>query len=72
MASKQELLKNKAVIEEINKHKWIESQKVGYDIGFDRAADDWITRFADQWERGHESKKDLKFVKPMKLGKKER
>lgn len=56
MASKQELLKNKSVLEEINKHKWIESQKVGYDIGFEKAASDWITRFADEWEKSQTKK----------------
>ena len=28
--------------EEILKHKWIESEKAGYDIGFERALTDWI------------------------------
>jgi hypothetical protein len=69
MVTRPELLKNKAVIEEINKHKWIESQKAGYDIGFEKAAEDWIGRFADEWEQGHEPKKGLKFVKK---GKKEK
>lgn len=69
MASKQELLKNKAIVDEINKHKWIESQKLGYDIGFDRAADDWINRFADHWEVAHQPKREPKLIKK---GKKER
>ena len=63
MATKQELLKNKAVVDEINKHKWIESQKVGYDIGFEKAADDWIGRFADDWEKIHSDKKGPKLLK---------
>ena len=69
MASKQEMLKNKTIVEEINKHKWIESQKVGYDIGFERAADEWVTRFADQWETAHQPKKGPKLILK---GKKER
>ena len=28
--------------EEILKHKWIESEKAGHDIGFERALTDWI------------------------------
>ena len=28
--------------EEILKHKWIESERLGYDIGFERALLDWI------------------------------
>jgi len=69
MVSRPELLKNKQVIEEINKHKWIESQKAGYDIGFEKAASDWITRFADDWENVHSPKKVEKLTKK---GKKER
>ena len=32
----------KAEKEEIDRHKWIESEKAGYDIGFDRAMFEWI------------------------------
>jgi hypothetical protein len=35
--------------EEILKHKWIESEKMGYDIGFERALLDWIRRHRDKW-----------------------
>jgi hypothetical protein len=35
--------------EEILKHKWIESEKVGYDIGFEKALLDWIVRHRAQW-----------------------
>ena len=37
--------------EEILKHKWIESEKVGYDIGFERALVDWITRHRSAWNQ---------------------
>ena len=42
--------------EEILRHKWIESEKLGYDIGFERALVDWITRHrsACQLTRRHE------------------
>lgn len=43
------LLKDKRVIEEINKHLWIESQKVGYSIGIERATDEWLRLYADGW-----------------------
>ncbi|MBU1870215.1 MAG: PilZ domain-containing protein [Candidatus Omnitrophica bacterium] len=33
------------VLAEINKHKWIESEKAGRDIGFMRAAEDWLAKF---------------------------
>ena len=46
---KRKLLENKEVIEEIKRHLWIESEKAGYDIGFEKAAEDWITRFSDDW-----------------------
>ena len=36
----KELLKDKRVTEEINKHLWIESQKAGYSIGVERATDE--------------------------------
>ena len=36
------LYKNyKDEVEEINKHKWIESEKAGYDIGWNKALIDW-------------------------------
>ncbi|MCC5833204.1 MAG: hypothetical protein JJU20_00580 [Opitutales bacterium] len=35
--------------EEILKHKWIESEKAGRDIGFERALLDWIRRHRDGW-----------------------
>ena len=30
--------------EEILRHKWLESEKQGYDIGFERALLDWIVK----------------------------
>jgi hypothetical protein len=35
--------------EEILRHKWIESEKVGYDIGFERALLDWIVKYRSAW-----------------------
>ena len=35
--------------EEILRHKWIESEKVGYDIGFERALLDWVIRHRTTW-----------------------
>ena len=45
----RELLKDKRVLEEINKHLWIESQKAGYSIGIERATDEWIRLYAPGW-----------------------
>ena len=35
--------------EEILRHKWIESEKAGYDIGFERALLDWILKYRSAW-----------------------
>ncbi len=35
--------------EEILKHKWLESEKAGRDIGFERALLDWIRNHRDSW-----------------------
>ena len=35
--------------EEILKHKWLESERLGYDIGFERALLDWIRKHRDNW-----------------------
>ena len=35
--------------EEILKHKWIESEKAGADIGFEKALLDWIVRHRSSW-----------------------
>jgi hypothetical protein len=35
--------------EEILRHKWLESEKAGRDIGFERALLDWIRRHRDGW-----------------------
>ena len=35
--------------EEILKHKWIESEKAGRDIGFEKALLDWIVKHRSQW-----------------------
>lgn len=35
--------------EEILRHKWIESEKVGHDIGFEKALLDWIVKYRSSW-----------------------
>lgn len=37
---------------EISLHKWYESEKVGHDIGWDKATIDWMIRFGS---RGRDS-----------------
>jgi len=41
--------------EEILKHKWLESEKAGYDIGFDRALTDWIFKHRAKWRRARQA-----------------
>jgi hypothetical protein len=36
---------------EIKKHKWIESQKAGKDIGWEAAATDWMCRHFPKWKK---------------------
>ncbi|MCA9403100.1 MAG: hypothetical protein KC897_04910 [Candidatus Omnitrophica bacterium] len=45
----RELLQDKRVIEEINKHLWIESQKAGYSIGIEQATEEWLRLYAVGW-----------------------
>ena len=37
--------------EEILRHKWIESEKEGKDIGFERALTDWIIKHRSKWRK---------------------
>jgi len=41
--------------EEILRHKWIESEKAGRDIGFERALTDWIIRHRSKWRKARQS-----------------
>ena len=40
--------------EEIMKHKWIESEKAGRDIGFERALTDWIIKHRSKWRKSRQ------------------
>jgi hypothetical protein len=53
-----DLLKNSSLYrefqaerEEILRHKWIESEKAGHDIGFERALTDWIINHRSSWRK---------------------
>jgi hypothetical protein len=37
--------------EEILRHKWIESEKAGHDIGFEKALLDWIVKHRSSWRQ---------------------
>jgi hypothetical protein len=47
---------------EILKHKWIESEKAGKDIGFEKALLDWIVKHRSSWreKRMREAKTEVK------------
>jgi hypothetical protein len=45
--------------EEILRHKWLESEKAGKDIGFERALLDWIRMHRDAWRAKRRPKNRL-------------
>lgn len=49
----EKLLSDKRVVEEINRHLWIQSEKAGYDIGFEQAKEDWLKNFSKAWMQYH-------------------
>jgi hypothetical protein len=57
-----DLLKNSSLYrefqaerEEILRHKWIESEKAGRDIGFERALTDWIIKHRSKWRKSRQT-----------------
>jgi hypothetical protein len=42
-----------AELEEILKHKWIESEKAGRDVGFDWALINWTTHHRRSWRKAY-------------------
>lgn len=40
--------------DEILRHKWLESEKVGHDIGFERALTDWIVKHRTKWRKSRQ------------------
>jgi hypothetical protein len=60
------LLKNSTIYreflaerEEILRHKWMESEKAGRDIGFERALLDWMMKHRTAWRRARLSAKGM-------------
>ena len=41
--------------EEILRHKWLESERLGGEIGFERALLDWIRNHREDWRQGSRS-----------------
>jgi len=57
-SSSNDLLKNSSLYreflaerEEILRHKWLESEKAGHDIGFEQALTDWIIKHRASWRK---------------------
>jgi hypothetical protein len=48
--------------EEVLKHKWIESEKAGSDIGFEKALLDWIVKHRSSWRE-----RRIREVRPAKM-----
>lgn len=40
---------------EIERHKWFMSQRVGYDVGFEAAREDWQRNHAYSWEQDRQN-----------------
>ncbi len=61
-ADAKDLVKNSSLYrefqaerEEILKHKWLESEKAGRDIGFERALTDWIIKHRSKWRKSRQA-----------------
>jgi hypothetical protein len=61
-SSANDLLKNSSLYrefqaerEEILRHKWIESEKAGRDIGFEQALTDWIIKHRSTWRKNRQT-----------------
>ena len=61
-SSASDLLKNSTLYrefqaerEEILRHKWIQSEQAGYDVGFEQALTDWIIKHRASWRRARQA-----------------
>jgi len=61
-SSASDLLKNSSLYrefqaerEEILRHKWLESEKAGRDIGFEQALTDWIIKHRAAWRKARQA-----------------
>jgi hypothetical protein len=44
--------------EEILRHKWLQSEKLGHDIGFEKALLDWIVNHRTEWRQERQREHD--------------
>ena len=61
-----ELLKNSSLYreflaerEEILRHKWLKSEKVGIDVGFEEALTDWMVKHRSEWRKRRQAARQL-------------
>ena len=57
------LLKDQDILNEINKHKWFASEKAGVDVGFEKAAREWINTYSKQYLAKHPGKSAVLWIK---------
>ncbi len=57
VSKKRELIDDPEVRQEIDRYKWVESEKLGIDIGFDRAVKEWLELYSAEWLKYHSAGK---------------
>jgi len=62
-----ELLKDKDILNEINRYKWLESEKSKSDIGFERASREWLNDHSKQYLAEHPGKSALLWLRSQQL-----
>ncbi|MBF0504634.1 MAG: hypothetical protein HQL14_05975 [Candidatus Omnitrophica bacterium] len=58
-----QLLKDKEILDEINRYKWLKSEKEGADIGLERACREWINTCSKQYFNRHPGKSTILWLK---------
>ena len=51
MKTNYSFLKDELALTEIRKHKWIESEKLGKDIGWEQARQEWLAKHFPAWKQ---------------------
>lgn len=59
----QELLKDKDIVQEINRYKWYESEKLGMDIGFEQASREWIHKYSKPYLKARVNQTTMLWLK---------
>lgn len=62
MKAAYSFLKDELALIEIRKHKWLESEKLGREIGFATAAHDWINKYGYTWKQFRLDVEDTKNI----------